>query len=175
MYTNKLESVNYMKITMKKVPMSTNGEPPVIGEKLPDFEVKKSDSSTVGLSGLVTRPTLISVVPNINTSVCSISTKHFNGEVDNYEGINFYTISTNTPDEQENWCAAEGVTKMKLLSDDNKDFGKKMGLYVKTAGIDSRSIWIVDTDKKVLYRELIKEITDEPDYTAALNFLNGLN
>lgn len=163
-----------MQITMKNKPLTTNGQPPIVGANLPDFEIKNANGSTAKMTELVDQPTLISVVPNINTSVCSISTKHFNGEVDKYQNINFYTVSTNTPAEQKNWCAAEGVTKMKLLSDETHDFGKKMGLYIESAGIDSRSIWIVDAKQKILYQELIHEMTNEPNYDAALKFLDKL-
>lgn len=163
-----------MQITRFDKPMSTNGEPPVVDQEMPDFKVSKADGTLVTTSDLITKPTLISVVPNINTSVCSISTKRFNGEVDKYGNINFYTISTNTPAEQKNWCAAEDVTNMKLLSDQNLDFGKKMGLYIKEANVDSRSIWIIDSDKKILYRELVIEMTHEPNYDAALDFLTNL-
>lgn len=164
-----------MKITMKNEPLTTNGQPPVVGANLPDFEVKKADGTIVKMSELINQPTLISVVPNINTSVCSISTKRFNGEVDKYQNINFYTVSTNTPAEQKDWCAAEDVENMELLSDESHDFGEKMGLFVESAGIDARSIWIVDADNKVLYQELIHEMTNEPNYDAALDFLNNLS
>ncbi|MBC6356038.1 thiol peroxidase [Lactobacillus helsingborgensis] len=163
-----------MQVTMKNEPLSTNGEPPKIGEQLPNFKVKQADGSFATVDKLIDRPTLISVVPNINTSVCSISTKHFNGEVDKFADINFYTISTNTPEEQKNWCAAEDVTKMKLLSDEEFDFGKNMGLFIADTKFDSRSIWIVDANKKVLYRELISELTNEPNYAEALAFLHDL-
>ena len=163
-----------MQVTMKNEPLSTNGEPPKVGEELPSFKVKQADGSIVSMEELVDKPTLISVVPNINTSVCSISTKKFNGEVDKFDGINFYTISTNTPEEQKNWCAAEDVSKMKLLSDDSFDFGKSMGLFIEANKLDSRSVWIVDADKKVLYQELIQELTNEPNYDKALDFLQNL-
>ncbi|WP_294759189.1 thiol peroxidase [uncultured Lactobacillus sp.] len=163
-----------MQVTMKNEPLSTNGEPPKVGEELPSFKVKQADGSIVSMEELVDKPTLISVVPNINTSVCSISTKKFNGEVDKFDGINFYTISTNTPEEQKNWCAAEDVSKMKLLSDDSFDFGKSMGLFIEANKLDSRSVWIVDADKKVLYQELIQELTNEPNYDKALDFLQSL-
>ena len=154
-----------MQVTMKNEPLSTNGEPPKIGEQLPNFKVKQADGSFATADELIDKPTLISVVPNINTSVCSISTKHFNGEVDKFADINFYTISTNTP---------EDVTKMKLLSDEEFDFGKNMGLFIADTKFDSRSIWIVDANKKVLYRELISELTNEPNYAEALAFLHDL-
>ncbi|RMC24367.1 MULTISPECIES: thiol peroxidase [unclassified Lactobacillus] len=163
-----------MQITRNNTPLATNGQPPLVGTTLPDFQVERADKTNATSFDLITKPTLISVVPNINTSVCSISTKHFNSEVDTYEGINFYTISTNTLDDQKNWCAAEGVEKMELLSDNQRDFGKKMGLYIEEMDVDSRSIWIVDVNKKILYQELVHEMTDEPNYDAALEFLDGL-
>lgn len=163
-----------MQITRNNTPLATNGQPPLVGTILPDFKVERADETTATSFDLITKPTLISVVPNINTSVCSISTKHFNNEVDKYEGINFYTISTNTIADQKNWCAAEGVEKMELLSDNKRDFGKQMGLYIEEMDVDSRSIWIVDGNKKILYQELVHEMTDEPNYDAALKFLAGL-
>ena len=163
-----------MKITMKNEPLTTSGQPPVVGETLPDFKVKKTDESVVKMADLIIKPTLISVVPNINTSVCSISTKRFNGEVDKYEDVDFYTVSTNSPVEQKDWCATESVAKMELLSDDQLDFGKKMGLYIESTGVDSRSIWIVDANQKVIYQELVQEMTNEPNYNAALAFLDNL-
>ena len=152
----------------------TNGTPVSVGQKLPDFTVKNSAGQAKTQSELLTKPTLISVVPDINTRICSISTKHFNQEVDKFAQINFYTISTNTLNQQKDWCAAEGVAKLELLSDADADFGKKMGLYVVDKNIDARSIWIVDVDGKVLYQELLSEQKNEPDYQKALAFLTEL-
>ncbi|WP_333637021.1 redoxin family protein, partial [Ligilactobacillus animalis] len=70
-------------------------------------------------------------------------------------------------EQQKNWCAAEGVAKLELLSDATAEFGKAMGLYVEEKGIDARSIWIVDTEGKVLYQELLTEQSDEPNYAKA--------
>ncbi len=114
-------------------------------------------------------------MPDIDTRVCSLSTKRFNQEVDKYNNINFYTISTNTLEQQKDWCAAEGVAKLELLSDATAEFGKAMGLYVEEKGIDARSIWIVDTKGTVLYQELLAEQSNEPNYAKALEFLDSLN
>ncbi|MDF7668279.1 thiol peroxidase [Lactobacillus sp. ESL0703] len=162
-----------MKITRLNEPLYTNGEPPKVGDKLPDFTVVRADGSKATKADLLSKPTLISVVPDLNTSVCSISTKRFNNEVDKFDGINFYTISTNTLDDQKNWCAAEGVKNMEILSDESHNFGEEMGLYLES-GVDSRSVWIISADGEVLYQELVYEMTDEPDYDAALTFLSNL-
>ena len=163
-----------MQITRHDEPLQTSGEPQKVGEKIPAFTVINSAGDKVELKDLLDKPTLISVVPDINTRVCSISTRKFNQEVDKYEGVNFYTISTNSPEQQKNWCASEGVAKMKLLSDQGYDFGKKTGLFVADNATDARSIWIVDQEGTILYQELVTEMTHEPNYAGALGFLSAL-
>ncbi|CCI85997.1 thioredoxin peroxidase [Lactobacillus pasteurii DSM 23907 = CRBIP 24.76] len=163
-----------MKITFFDEPIETVGTPAEVGEIFPSFEVKNSQGETVKSGALLKGTTLISVVPDINTSVCSLQTKHFNQSVDQFEGINFYTISTNTVEDQKHWCAAEGVEKMELLSDADFDFGKKSELLIPDKSIDQRSVWILDETGKVLYRQLLIEQTNEPDYDKALDFLKNL-
>lgn len=163
-----------MQITRHDEPLQTSGQPQKVGDKIPDFTVLNSQGEKVQLKDLLNKPTLISVVPDITTRVCSISTKKFNQEVDQYEGIGFYTISTNSPAEQKEWCAAEGVQRMELLSDQAGDFGHKTGLFVADNSTDARSIWIIDQEGTILYQELVLEMTHEPNYEAALGFLSAL-
>lgn len=163
-----------MQITRHDQPLQTSGEPQKVGEKMPNFAVTTASGKQVQLAELLDKPTLFSVVPDINTRVCSVSTKKFNQEVDKYDGVNFYTISTNSPDQQKDWCAAEGVKNMQLLSDENKEFGQKTGLFVSDNQTDARSIWVVDQAGTILYQELVSEMTNEPNYAGALGFLSAL-
>lgn len=163
-----------MQISMHGEPLTTNGQPPVVGEQFPEFALKTSDSQSLGLTDLSGKVTLISVVPDIDTRVCSLSTKKFNQKVDQFPGINFLTISTNTPEQQQNWCAAADVTKIRLVSDQEHQLGEKLGIYVATKGIDSRSIWILDENGRIVYRELIIEQTNEPAYSQVLAKLTAL-
>ena len=163
-----------MKITRHDEPLSTNGTPVDVNGVFPEFTVQNAKGENVSSSDLLKKVTFISVVPDINTSVCSISTKKFNQDVDKYSNIAFYTVSTNTIEEQVNWCATEGVKNMQLLSDKAFDFGKNTGLYVADNDTDARSVWVLDNDGKVLYRELVIEQTNEPDYESILQFLDSL-
>lgn len=160
-----------MDITKKGQSLQTLGQNPEIGQQVADFTVYDKNGQPQTPATLFDKLTLISVVPDINTSVCSISTKRFNEEADKFTGINFYTISTNEPADQQVWCAAENVEKMQLLSDKDASFGKAFGLYEPVNKFDSRSIWIIDQTGKVVYRELIIEQVNEPNYQAALDFL----
>ncbi|KRM05624.1 MAG: thiol peroxidase [Liquorilactobacillus ghanensis] len=157
-----------MEFTMHEKTVVTNGQPPVVGTDFPDFKLAAEPDGTVSLADVKGKYTLISVVPDIDTRVCSLSTKKFNQQVDNFPAINFLTVSTNTPEQQKNWCAAEGVSKIKLLSDQEHQFGLALGLYIETAGIDARSIWLLDKNGTIIYRELVKEMTHEPDYEQVL-------
>lgn len=162
-----------MKITMHETPLETNGEPPRLGHKLPDFTVKTADNQPLDRAKLTAHLTLISVVPDINTRVCSLSTKTFNQAMDQFKDVDFFTVSTNTVAQQQDWCAAEGVTKMQLVSDEAASFGEAMGLYVASNNIDARSVWILDATGTIVYRELINEQTNEPDYASALAYLEA--
>jgi thiol peroxidase len=164
-----------MDLTFKGEAVSTLGQPPVVGDNFPDFTVINKDGNKVQLDDLLDKPLLISVVPDINTSVCSIQTKRFNSEIDGHEEINFVTISKNTVDEQSNWCAAEGVKNMQMLSDADHDFGKKTGLLIDSMGILARSVWVVDTNKQIIYSEILQEETNQPTYDKVLDQLDEMN
>lgn len=160
-----------MQVNFHGESLTTNGEPPKLGQVLPEFTVQTADGSALTSADLTGKYTLISVVPDINTRVCSISTKHFNQTMDQFSGIRFLTVSTNTIEQQQAWCAAEGVTKMELVSDAKHDFGTAMGLFIDAKQLDARSVWIINPQGKIAYRELIDEQTNEPDYASALAYL----
>lgn len=160
-----------MQITRHGEAQQTTGEPPLIGHELPAFQAVTASGTAFDQSHLKGRYSLISVVPDIDTRVCSISTKNFNQSADRFDGINFYTISTNTTQQQADWCANEDVKKMQMLSDVDASFGRAMGLYVEANNTDARSVWITDPTGKIVYRELIVEQTQEPDYDSALAYL----
>ncbi len=162
-----------MEITRHGTPQQTNGQPPRVGQPLPAFTVTTADSQPFTPTALAGRYNLISVVPDIDTRVCSISTKHFNQSMDQFPNIGFYTISTNTVLQQQNWCAAEDVANMQLLADVDGTFGKALGLYVAENNTDARSVFIVAPDGTIAYRQLILEQTEEPDYASALAFLDA--
>lgn len=144
------------------------GKPPVEGEQLPHFKLFDKDSNKVKMRELLGKPLLISIVPDINTSVCSLQTRKFNADMDQYDGVRFVTVSVNTPAEQADWCAAEGVKKMEMLSDYEQSFGYAMGLLIPDEGFLARSIYVVDAKGTVQYHEIVDELSHEPNYDAAL-------
>lgn len=164
-----------MKITFQGKEIQLIGEPKNVSEKIGDFYVINAEGQKVMSDQLFDKLTLISVVPNINTSVCSIQTKKFNQKMDEYPNVNFYTISTNTIEDQKKWCAAEDVTQMQLVSDIDESFGRASNLLVPDMGILARSVWILNENGEIVYRQVVNEVVDEPDYDAALAKLDELS
>ena len=140
---------------------------PVTTGTAPDFILTDLEGKSITLSSL-TKPVLISIFPDINTSICALQTKRFNVEAANHTGIDFLSISNNTADEQRSWCAAEGVD-MTILADDGS-FGEAYGLALDggpLAGRLARAIYVVK-DGQITYSEVLAELSHEPNYEAAL-------
>ncbi|MFC4653330.1 peroxiredoxin [Lactococcus nasutitermitis] len=140
---------------------------PVTQGKAPDFTLPDLSGSSVTLSKL-TKPVLLSIFPDINTSTCSLQTKHFNLEASEHQDIDFLSISNNTADEQRNWCAAEDID-MTILSD-NGDFAKAYGLLINEGPLTgrlARSVFVIKNGE-IIYSEIVNEITAEPNYSKAL-------
>ena len=138
---------------------------PLITGQAPDFSLKDQHGNAVTLSKLPS-PIIMSVFPNINTSVCSVQTRRFNQEAAAHKEITFLSISNNTPEEQANWCAAEGVD-MTIVSDAKNEFGQLYGLVMAEANLLARSVFVIK-DGQIIYAEILPEMTDEPKYEKAL-------
>lgn len=150
------------------------GNPPEVGQVIPKFKLFTDDGKKVKTRDLLGKVTLISVVPDLNTPVCSIQTKTFNQQADKYPTVKFITVSNNLPEDQKNWCAAEGVENLEVLSDHELSFGYETGLYIPNAGYLARSIFILNEDGEIIYRQIVPEIHDEPDYAEALDVLDNI-
>jgi thiol peroxidase len=156
-----------MKVTKKGEEVEIIGVQPEVGTKAPNFSLKNLKDEVVNLSDFSGTPVLISVVPDIDTRVCSLQTKRFNEEAAKIEGVKFITISNNTKEEQANWCAAEGVD-MEILHDTDGTFGEAYGLFIPAMGRLARVIFVIDKEGKIIYEAISTEISEEPDYNAAL-------
>jgi len=161
-------------VTLKGNPITLSGNVPDAGQAAPDFTLTANDLSSVSLSDSNGKIRLISVVPSIDTPTCSLETKRFNQELDNTsDNVVAYTISVDTPFAQKRWCGAEGVDKMQLLSDyKGQTFSKAYGLYIESPlGAAARCVFIIDGDGKIVYRQLVPEIAEEPNYQEVLSKL----
>lgn len=147
-----------------------------IGEKAPDFKVVDKNFLPVQLSDFKDQTILISVVPSLDTGVCSIQTKRFNEEAAKLpSNITLLTISNDLPFAQKRFCKVEGVDQIKVLSDSVwRNFGENYGLIIKDMGLLTRAIFIIDSKGSVQYKELVANISQHPDYERALSAVKNI-
>ncbi len=157
-------------VTMKGAPLTLVGRLPSVGEKAPEFTVAGNDLGAVSLSAYKGKTLIIASVPSLDTSVCDIETRRFNQEASGLGGDTVVlTISMDLPFAQKRWCGAAGVERVETLSDyKDASFGNAYGVLIKELRLLARAVFVVDKAGVVRYRELVKEITSEPDYAAAL-------
>jgi thiol peroxidase len=153
------------------------GQPAVLQQQAPDFKVADQAFKPVKLSDFSGKTVLLSVVPSLDTGVCSIQTKKFNEEVAALPAdVVVMTISTDLPFAQKRFCVQEKVDKLLVLSDAVwGDFGSSYGLRIKDMGILSRAVLIIDASGKLVYQQLVPSLGQEPDYAAALAELKTIS
>lgn len=146
-----------------------------VGETAPEFQLLNKDLKPVKLSDFDGKKKVLSIVPSIDTGVCSVQTRQFNGNLAQREDTVIITISIDTPFAQARWCGVEGLEQAVMLSDyfDNS-FGKAYGLLMEEWHILSRSVLILDENNTVRYTEYLEDGHQEPDYQAALAALEAL-
>ncbi|TRX58638.1 thiol peroxidase [Fulvivirga sp. M361] len=161
-------------VTLKGNPSQTNGDLPEVGTSL-DFTLTKSDLSEVSLSDFKGRKLVLNIFPSIDTSTCATSVRTFNKEAASLDNTKVLCISKDLPFAHARFCGAEGIEDVISLSDfRHPEFSEKLGIRLEDgplAGLDARSVIVLDEEGKVLYTQLVNEIVDEPDYEAALKSL----
>jgi thioredoxin-dependent peroxiredoxin len=157
--------------TLKGNPITLVGPELKAGDAAPAFTLNKNLIDTSSLKDFAGKVKLISVVPSIDTGVCDAQTRRFNEEASKLgDNVVIITVSADLPMAQARWCAAAGVERVVLLSDYKENsFGKSYGVFIKELHLDMRSIFVVDTNDKITYVEVLKEMTEHPDYEAAIS------
>jgi thiol peroxidase len=157
-------------ITMKGNPLTLAGKALKVGDRAPDFGVLDNNLSSVSLGAYKGKVCIISAVPSLDTPVCDMETRRFNEEAANLsKDIVILTVSMDLPFAQKRWCGAAGVDKVITLSD-HKDasFGAAYGVLIKELRLLARAVFVVDRKGVIQYIEVVKEVTQEPNYEAAL-------
>ncbi|TDL98584.1 thiol peroxidase [Macrococcus brunensis] len=162
-------------VTFKGTPMTLIGEQVKEGTVAPDFSVLANDLSVRTLADFEGKKKLISVVPSIDTGVCSTQTRTFNENASGIDNAVVITISCDLPFAQAKWCAGNGLENVVTLSD-HKDlsFGTSYGVVMEELRLLARSVFVLDADNKVVYTEIVPEGTDHPDYDKAVEALKSI-
>ncbi|GIP33903.1 thiol peroxidase [Paenibacillus sp. J2TS4] len=162
--------------TLKGNPITLIGNELKVGDQAPDFNLNKSLVDTASLSDFAGKVKLISVVPSLDTGVCDAQTRKFNETAGTLgENVVILTVSVDLPMAQARWCGAAGVDKVVTLSDyKTRSFGEAYGVLIKELQLLMRSIFVLDTDNKIQYVEYLSEMTEHPNYEAAIEAVKKL-
>lgn len=165
-------------VTFKGTPMTLAGEEVKVGQPAPDFTVHYFEGGlkTIKLADLKGKPSLVSVVPSLDTGVCQTQTKKFNEQVSALgDRINAVTISLDLPFAMNRFCGAESIKNLKVGSDyQDRSFGKSYGMLIEELKLLARGVFVLDANGKVVYAETVKEVTSEPNYEAAVTALKSV-
>lgn len=157
-------------------PITLLGDEVRIGQKAPDFTVIDASLQPYNFSSQTKgRVCVISSVPSLDTPVCDAQTRRFNQEATRHPNVEILTLSMDLPFAQKRFCQAAGIERVKTLSDHREaSFGLAYGVLIKELRLDSRAVFLIDKDGTVRYVEYVKEVSNPPDYEAALKALQAL-
>lgn len=140
-----------------------------VGDIAPDFSLTDTDLSKKTLADFAGQKKVISVVPSIDTGVCDAQTRRFNQELSDADNTVVITVSVDLPFAQARWCGAAGLNDAITLSDYyDYSFGKAYGLLINELHLLGRAVFVLDEDNKITYLEYLDEMTNHPNYDAAL-------
>lgn len=159
-------------VQLKGNPLSVVGQLPKAGESAKPFTLLAKDLSDISLSDYAGKRKVLNIFPSIDTGVCATSVRTFNKLAGDIKNTVVLCISADLPFAQARFCGAEGLENVVTLStfrgtDFKKEYGVEM-LDGPLKGLTARAVVVLDEQDKVIYSELVKEITTEPDYDAAL-------
>lgn len=162
-------------VTLKGNPVKTIGELPEVGVSAPDFSLVKTDLSSVNLQNFKGSKLVLNIFPSVDTGTCAASMRAFNKKASELENTKVLCISRDLPFAMARFCGAEGLDNVISLSDFKEHaFGKSYGVAFDGGPLDgllSRAVLVIDETGKVVYKQQVAEIVDEPDYEAALTAL----
>ena len=163
-------------VTMKGVPLALSGSVIRIGESMPDCELVDKDLQPLKLSSFLGKLCIISSVPSLDTSVCDIMTRRFNKEALALgDDVVVLAISMDLPFAQQRWCGATDVKNVITLSDHrDASFGKSFGVLIKDLRLLARAVFVVDSKGIIRYKQIVEELTDEPDYESVLKAIGKI-
>jgi len=159
-------------VTLKGTPVTVSGTLPRKGAIAPDFVLANSELKDVRLSDFAGKRKVLNIVPSLDTPTCARSTRVFNERASGVNNTVVLVISSDLPFAMSRFCSAEGLNNVVTLSTfRNHPFHVRYGVDIEDSalkGLTARAVVVLSEDNEVLHSELVSEITNEPDYNAAL-------
>ncbi len=162
-------------VTLKGNPLSTSGQLPAVGSQAPAFTLVKGDLSEISLAQLQGKNLVLNIFPSIDTGTCAMSVRTFNSRAADLANTQVLCVSADLPFAASRFCGAEGIANVITASSFRSSFGNDYGLVFTSGpltGLLSRAVVVINAQGQVVYTEQVAEITEEPNYDAALATLS---
>ena len=161
-------------VTLGGNKVSVSGKLPKVGSRLPKFALTTGTLSEIGNADIKGKRVIFNIFPSIDTPTCATSTRTFNEIASGLTNTDVYCVSADLPFAQGRFCGSEGLANVKTASSFRTNFGAALGVNLTSGvlkGVLARAVVVVDGTGKVLHTELVSEIANEPNYSAAINSL----
>ncbi|MBU0969939.1 MAG: thiol peroxidase [Proteobacteria bacterium] len=153
-------------------PITLSGDFPAKGAVAKNFTAVQQDLSPVSLETFKGKKIVLNIFPSIDTEVCATSVRKFNEQAAALKNTQVICLSADLPFAHKRFCGAEGIKNLITASlFRNQSFARDYGVLITDgplAGLTARAVVVVDEAGKILYVQLVDDITHEPDYEAAL-------
>jgi thiol peroxidase len=169
--TNSFSQTTGTTITLGGKAIHTVGKLPAVGTSVKDFTLTGVDLKEKALADYKGKYIIMNIFPSVNTGVCSKSVRKFNEDAAGLNNTVVLCISKDLPFAQKQFCGAEGIERVVMLSDFRTDFGNAYGVQIADGpmrGLLSRAVVVVNPEGKIVYEQQVPEIGQEPDYAAAI-------
>ena len=162
-------------ITLKGNPIHTSGDLPGVGTAAPAYTLVRTDLAEIKGKDYAGQRVVLNIFPSLDTPTCATSVRKFNARANEKPNTAILCVSADLPFAQKRFCGAEGLDNVVPVSNfRSPEFGQAFGVTVVDGplkGLLARAVVVVDASGKVIHAELVPEITQEPDYNAALEVL----
>lgn len=157
-------------------PVTLAGQAVSVGSTAPDFTLTTTDLTKKSLSDFADKVKVISIIPSIDTGICSTQTRTFNQTLSDLDDTVVITVSRDLPFAQARWCGAQGLENAVMLSDYvDSSFGKAYGVLMEEWQLLARAVLVLDKDNKVVYTEYLDNVNSEPNYDKAIEAVKALH
>lgn len=160
-----------MELKFKGSTIKTNGSFPKVGDKLPEMRLVNTDLSELNTKDLKGKKVVFNIFPSVDTAVCAVQLNKFSAQLKNREDVALVFTSLDLPFAFGRFCAAEGIDNAITVSDYRYRDANQLGAVMEggpLSGLHARGVIVTDEDLTVQYAELVEEVTNEPNYEAAL-------
>lgn len=139
-----------------------------IGDTAPEARVVQQSYEDFVIGGAKDKPQLILTVPTLDGDVCPKEIEQFDEilrEVAPH--IYLYVVSMDLPHAQRRYCVVYSIKNLRILSDFRYRDMQKYGVLIADGilqGLLARAAFVIDTEGRISYVQLVKEQLHEPDY-----------